>query len=381
MVSDNNQKAFLALLRAGLLGKDIQLSPIETFDLSVVFNYASKQTVIGLVVAGIDCYKNRDPRFPVSKEMMLQLIGETIHLEQINRAMNEFIAELIDRLRSTDIKAILVKGQGLAQCYERPLWRSCGDVDLLLDSKNYEKAKQYLIPLAEAVEAEDTYCKHIGMTINSWIVELHGSLHTELSSRIDKMLDKIQYDTIAEENVRCWVSGNVNVFLPGANNDIIFVFTHLLKHFYKGGIGLRQVCDWCRLMWTYKDTINVNLLENRLRTMRLMTEWKAFSAFAVNYLGMPIEAMPIYDHSEKWKRKAEGILAFVMMSGNMGHNRDVSYYNKKSFLIKKAMSAKIKIGDLVRHAWLFPLDSLRFFPYLMYNGIRSAIKVYKQSLY
>ena len=26
--------------------------------------------------------------------------------------------------------------------------------------------------------------------------------------------------------------------LPSANNDVVFVFTHFLKHFYKGGIGL-----------------------------------------------------------------------------------------------------------------------------------------------
>ena len=38
--------------------------------------------------------------------------------------MNAYVAELIKKLSENDIHAILVKGQGIAQCYEKPLWRS-----------------------------------------------------------------------------------------------------------------------------------------------------------------------------------------------------------------------------------------------------------------
>lgn len=374
MVIDTNQKAFFALLRAGLWGKEVRLFPLDSFGLSEVYNLASEQAVLGLVAAGIDYYKAKGSQLELMQEWTLQLIGETLQLEEMNKSMNKFIAGLINRLCLANINAILVKGQGLAQCYERPLWRGCGDVDLLLDAKNYEKAKQYLIPLAESVESEDSYCKHIGMTINSWVVELHGSLHTELSSRIDKKLDEIQNDTTASVGVRIWDNGDVKVLLPKVDNDVIFVFTHFLKHFYKGGLGLRQICDWSRLLWTYKNTIDVDLLEKRLCSMKLMTEWKAFGAFSVEYLGMPIEAMPLYDNTEKWKRKADRIMSFVLMTGNMGHNRDMSFYSEKNFLVKKSMSAYLKISDLVRHALIFPLDSFRFLPNLMFHGMKSAIK-------
>ena len=374
MVIDTNQKAFFALLRAGLWGKEVRLFPLDSFGLSEVYNLASEQAVLGLVAAGIDYYKAKGSQLELMQEWTLQLIGETLQLEEMNKSMNKFIAGLINRLCLANINAILVKGQGLAQCYERPLWRGCGDVDLLLDAKNYEKAKQYLIPLAESVESEDSYCKHIGMTINSWVVELHGSLHTELSSRIDKKLDEIQNDTTASVGVRIWDNGDVKVLLPKVDNDVIFVFTHFLKHFYKGGLGLRQICDWSRLLWTYKNTIDVDLLEKRLCSMKLMTEWKAFGAFSVEYLGMPIEAMPLYDNTEKWTRKADRIMSFVLMTGNMGHNRDMSFYSEKNFLVKKSMSAYLKISDLVRHALIFPLDSFRFLPNLMFHGMKSAIK-------
>lgn len=73
--------------------------------------------------------------------MLLQWIGEVQVIEQRNKEMNAFVADLIEKLRKVDIYSLLVKGQGVAQCYEKPLWRSCGDVDLFLSDANYKKAK------------------------------------------------------------------------------------------------------------------------------------------------------------------------------------------------------------------------------------------------
>ena len=168
------------------------------------------------------------------------------------------------------------------------------------------------------------------------------------------------------------MNGHGMVFLLNADNDVIYVFTHILGHFYKGGIGLRQICDWCRLLWTYKDSLNRELLESRIRRMGIMSEWKAFGALAVKYLGMPKEAMPFYD--EQSEAKGTSVLEFVMEVGNFGHNRDTSYYSKSSFLLRKAISFGHRCGDLLRHARIFPLDSFRFFPYILLNGLREAIR-------
>lgn len=107
--------------------------------------------------------------------------------------------------------------------------------------------------------------------------------------------------------------------------------------------------------------------------MSLITEWKAFGAFAVDYLDMPAEAMPFYSSSKKWKRKADRICEFVMAVGNMGHNRDKSHLDK-SYLVRKMYSFGRRCGDLMRHARIFPLDSLRFLPPIMINGVKSAIR-------
>jgi hypothetical protein len=164
------------------------------------------------------------------------------------------------------------------------------------------------------------------------------------------------------------------VFLPSANGDVIFVFTHILQHFFRGGIGLRQICDWCRLLWTYKDSLNHGLLESRIRKAGIMSEWKAFAAFAVDYLGMPVEAMPMYSSDKKWSRKAEKICSYVMDVGNFGHNRDMSYKSQSPFFNRMVISLKYRTSDFAKQVMIFPLDAVRAYLYIWGTGLRVVAK-------
>lgn len=374
MKSNNNIEAFFALLRAGLWEKEVQLAPYGEIDFSAVLDLAEEQSVVGLLAAGIDHVVDCKPQ----RKDVLQFIGRTVQLEQRNQAMNYFIGVMVEKMREAGIYTLLVKGQGVAQCYERPLWRSCGDVDFFLSDENYEKAKEFLKPLASSVEEEHVREKHLGLSIDPWVVELHGSLYSGLSSRVEKELDDVYLDTFCRGNVRSWMNDKVQVFELAVENGVFYVFTHILQHFYKGGIGLRQICDWCRLMWTCRSEIDVEKLEGRLRRAGLMTAWKAFCALAVFYLGLPFTVDGLLLDGEKelerYRQKADWIMEFVLMSGNFGHNRDHSYFEKYPYLVRKCVSFGRRVGDLARHARIFPLDSLRFFPAMLVNGVRSAVK-------
>ena len=373
---DNNQRAFFEILRGGLWEKEVRLAQYNDIDYSAIMKMAEEQSVVGLITAGLEQVKG----VKVPQEWTLQFIGSTLQIEQRNKAMNEFVAKLITLLRKNDIYALLLKGQGIAQCYEKPLWRASGDADLLLSDSNYEKAKEVLLPLAEAVETEYKSLKHLGMTMkNGFVVELHAMFHSRLSKRIDNVVDEAQKDVFYGGCVRSeefkWFNSSsgsiVQVFLPSPDSDVIFIFTHILKHFYIEGIGLRQICDWCRLLWTYRDTLNYGLLESRIRKAGLQSEWKAFGAFAVQYLGMPVEAMPMFGSSvEKYKGKADRILDFVLETGNFGHNRELK--RSGSFFIRKIQGAWFKLRDFIRHARIFPLDSVRFFFHYAMNGVSVA---------
>ena len=145
---DDNISVFFELVRAGLWETEVRLSHYNRIDFNEVYRLAEEQSVVGLVAAGIDHIVD----ITVPQKIALTFVGSALQLEQRNNAMNDFVAKLTEKLHEKDIYALLLKGQGIAQCHERPLWRASGDIDLLLDGENYEKAKKYLIPLTNSVE-------------------------------------------------------------------------------------------------------------------------------------------------------------------------------------------------------------------------------------
>ena len=370
---NNNVRAFWELVGTGLWGRyNLDLNLDNKVNWDEVYQLAGEQSVVGLVLSGIERYKNLNLDLHLDQELLLQWIGEVQMIEQQNKAMNKFVARLIERLRAVDVYAILVKGQGIAQCYEKPLWRVCGDVDLLLSADNYEKAKFYLQPLATSIEEENKKRKHSGLVIDTWLVELHGTLHTRQLMRLNKVIDDVQHDVFCSGNVRLWMNGNTAVFLPSPDNDVFFVFAHIIQHYFGGGVGLRQICDWCRLIWTYKESLNYGLLESRLRKASMMTEWKAFATLAVDYLGMPVEAMPHYSTDNRWKKKAARVMDFVMKSGNLGQNNDGSYRGKYPFLIWKAISTLRYMRNTATHLSIFPKDSIVVLARMVFSGIKET---------
>lgn len=367
---DKSQQVFLELVKSGLWETEVKLSSFGEIDYSAIYNLAEEQSVIGLVTAGLEHVTD----VKVPQEWLLQFIGSTLQIEQQNKDMNGFVAELIGKLRSADIYAILIKGQGIAQCYENPLWRSSGDVDLLLSDKNYQSATALLSKVATTVDDESEYKRHLAMTIEGWTVELHGSLRSGLWKGLDQELDKVQGDLFYGGKIRSWQNGRTQVFLPAPDDDGVFVFSHILQHFFKEGIGLRQICDWCRLLLKYKMDLDTQLLELRLKQMGVVTEWKAFAALAVDYLGMPVEAMPFYSDSSRWKKKASRIMEFVLETGNFGHNRDYSYRQKHSYLVLKTISMWKHIQDFGRYFVIFPLNAIKVTWRRMILGFSVALR-------
>lgn len=321
--------AFLELVRGGLWETEVHLLPYGNIDFSEILQLATEQGVVGLVASGME--RVTDVKVPQAD--VLQFVGQTLKVEQLNKEMNQFIGELVKKMGDADIYAILVKGQGVAQCYKKPMWRPSGDVDFLLSEVNYKKAKALLLPLSSHSKNEERYSQHLGMSIGKWYVEIHGSLRTGLSARVDKEVDAAQDSVFFEGNVRPWMNGETQVFLPAPTEDVFLVFTHFIKHFYKEGMSLRQICDWCRLLWTYRSEISFDWLEIHIRKAGLLEEWQAFAAMAVEYMGMPEKAMPFYD--TRFTEKGSRLVEFIL--GGYSRNKSKVFWKIAKIFPRKAI--------------------------------------------
>ncbi len=85
-MTNNNQQAFFALVRAGLWEKEVRLLPYGEVDYAEVMRLAQEQAVVGLVAAGLEHVTD----VKVPQVWALQFAGQTIQLEQRNKAMYVF---------------------------------------------------------------------------------------------------------------------------------------------------------------------------------------------------------------------------------------------------------------------------------------------------
>lgn len=376
MSHELNINTLFALVRIGLWGhtKTSEITErisLEKVDWNEVLRLAQEQGVTGLVAQGVENL-NVNLNFKVPQVVVLQFVGATLQMEQRNKAMNGFIAETVEGMRKEGIYTLLVKGQGIAQCYEKPLWRPSGDVDFFLNNDDYEKAKAFLAPLASNSKPERRYSKEIGFYINQFLVELHGTLRTGLSTRVDKVIDEVQREVFYGGSVRSITvhgegfmvkgsSRDVQVFMPGADEDVFLVFTHFIKHFYKeGGVTLRQLCDWCRLLWTYRDKVNASLLEKKLRKAGLMAEWRAFAVVAVDLLGMPAEIMPLFNINANVNLNSKVAQKTQIAQKRFGVNQNKKAEKIVAFILKGGEWRKWR--DTMTVARIFPWSTLRFAP-------------------
>lgn len=336
----NTINATFELLRSGLWEKPACLSQFGQIDYQEVFNFAQEHGLVGPVTEGLEYVSNAK----IPQVHILNFVGCALQLEQRNKTMNLFISKLIEVLRKEDIYCLLVKGQGLSQCYSKPLWRFSCDIDLFFSDSGFNKAVSYLSSLASEIVQNSRYTKSYGVIIDNWQVELHGTLRSGLSTRLDHIIDDVQREVFYSGDVRSWMNGNTRVFLPGVNSDLFLLFTHFVRHFYHHEFVIRQACDWCRFLWTYKDKIDIKKLKTQLRKSDLSGEWKAFAAFVVDYLGMPVDSMPLYEDSQRWHTKAGKILSFIMSDSAPNRVRDTFFISK-----------------------IFPSNTVRFLPSLLFN--------------
>jgi len=364
------ESLFFALLRSGLWGGAPAL-PCSEAGAEVwkkVYRLSMEQTVVGLVTDGAAA---SPPGF-VPKAVSLKLMSALVSTERLNAVMDAAIVRFVSLLESGGAQPVLVKGQAVAQCYIRPEGRMSGDIDLIISPSQYEAAKAIITPLADSTGIEGTDRMHFGATFGDVELELHGTVRTSLGKRINNVLDSAQAGLFDEGGCRYWDCHGTRVRIPSVDFDALFIFTHLLQHFFCGGLGLRQLCDWARVLHTHSGKIDLPLLEERLRQMGIVSEWKAFVFFLVRYLGLPEEEAPLYD--AHFGGKADKLWRYIALVGNFGKNRRLRDRSRAPYIIRKIGSMLINSRDFIHHFSIFPLDSLEFFWQYFRTGVRAVAK-------
>lgn len=355
-VGRQTEDQFFALLRSGLWNEVPDRIPFAgCTDWEALYRLSLDQTVVPLVTDGI----NRLPRefLPSEPERLDPFLGDMMVTAKRNRVLDAFIPKLFNAL--ADIPVVLVKGQSLAQDYLEPERRQPGDIDLLLMPASYEAAKAVLLPKATKVLEEQAEIWHQGMHFHNIEVEIHGSVSTLISKRLDRKLAVLLEEQFDGRTFPSVSIGGAGIPVPEADFNAIYIFVHFLQHYWSGGVGLRQLTDWMVFVSVHKRDIHPVILERRLHEFGLLHLWKVFTGFVQEYLGCPAEKLPLAAKPDP--KKNARIWKYIRRSGNFGKNQDRSR-KKESYLVRKFHSLwRLVVADRLRHFPVFPKESIRFF--------------------
>ena len=355
-VGRQTEDQFFALLRSGLWNEVPDRIPFAGgTDWEALYRLSLEQTVVPLVTDGI----NRLPRefLPSEPERLDPFLGDMMATAKRNRVLDAFIPKLFNAL--ADIPVVLVKGQSLAQDYLEPERRQPGDIDLLLMPASYEAAKAVLLPKATKVLEEQAEIWHQGMHFHNIEVEIHGSVSTLISKRLDRKLAVLLEEQFDGRTFPSVSIGGAGIPVPEADFNAIYIFVHFLQHYWSGGVGLRQLTDWMVFVSVHKRDIHPVILEQRLHEFGLLHLWKVFTGFVQEYLGCPAEKLPLAAKPDP--KKNARIWKYIRRTGNFGKNQDRSR-KKESYLVRKFHSLwRLVVADRLRHFPVFPKESIRFF--------------------
>ena len=355
-VGKGTDSQFFALLRAGLWNEVPERASFAGgADWEALHDLAFRQTVVPLVTDGI----NRLPKelLPAEPERLDPFLGDLMATSNRNRVLDAFIPKLFDALAG--IPVVLVKGQALAQDYPDPERRQPGDIDLLLLPSSYEAAKEILLPKATTVLDEEKEIWHQGMRFRSIEVEIHGCISTLMSRKLDRKLAALLEEQFDGRPFPAVSIGGAEIPVPDADCNAVYIFVHFLQHYWSGGVGLRQLVDWMTFVSVHKRDIHPVVLEVRLQDLGLLRLWKVFTGFAQEYLGCPVEKLPLAAAPDSGKNAR--IWRYIRRCGNFGKNVDRSR-GEESYLVRKVHSLwRLVVADRLRHFRVFPQESVRFF--------------------
>lgn len=355
-VAETTRRQFFALLRSGLWNEVPDAAFFAgSVDWEALYKLAFEQTVVPLVTDGINLLPKQF--LPAEPERMDPFLGDMMVTAQRNAKLDRFIPKLFENLGS--IPAVLVKGQSLAADYPDPARRQPGDIDLLVPPSSYEAAKEVLLPKATKVLDEEREILHQGMYFKSVEVEIHGTISTLMSRKLDRKLAALLAEQFDGRKLPTVTIHETPIPVPEAGFNAVYIFVHLLHHYWAGGVGLRQVVDWMTFASVHKRDIHPVLLEATLRELGLLRLWETFTGFAQEYLGCPAEKLPLAKAPDT--RRNARIRAHLERSGNFGKNRNRTR-GQESWLERKIRSFWQKVVcDRLRHFQAFPKESLRFF--------------------
>ena len=283
------QKGIIALLRSGITGEKLPLP--EEFSLDSAFDILCRQAVVPLAYQGaVNC--GIPQNHPVMQKIMMicyrNLMKHERQMIALERIFREFENQAIDYLP--------LKGCTLKRMYPKPELRAMGDADILIRMEQYPAISAILKNMGYDEKRESHH--ELVWVSNDLYLELHKCLFEPAEQNL------YSYFGIGWERAQ---KENHYKFSLKPEDNYVYLFAHLTKHYRFSGVGCRQILD----LFVFRRNnpcMNEPYIECAMKKLNLLEFYQNISRL-----------LSVWFEGFDWDEKSEFITDSIFSGGSWGN--------------------------------------------------------------
>ena len=243
------QKIFFDFLRFCIgSAKEIPGS-LKEVDWKELYAIAKKQALLGVLFYGIQ----RLPKeLAPEQKLLMQWMVMAEQIRKQNIRLFQDSVKVCQNFENEGFANCILKGQGNALLYPDPYMRTPGDIDIYL-SGGRRKIMKYV---DQVYPNQVMRYHHVDFPVMKTAIEVHFTPSYMFCPIHNRRMQKWFEEVMGEQcNHRVSLpDGYGEIHVPQVSFNVIYILSHLYRHIFTEGIGLRQlldyyyvVCDFCKV--------------------------------------------------------------------------------------------------------------------------------------
>lgn len=325
------QKIFFDFLRFCIgSAKEIPGS-LKEVDWKELHAIAKKQALFGVLFHGIQ----RLPKELAPEQKLLMqwmVMAEMIRKQNIRLFQNS--VKVCQNFENEGFANCILKGQGNALLYPDPYMRTPGDIDIYL-AGGRKRVMQYI---NKVCPNQVMRYHHVDFPVMKTAIEVHFTPSYMFYPVHNRRMQKWFKEVMGEQcNHRVSLpDGYGEIHVPQVSFNVIYILSHLHRHIFTEGIGLRQLLDYYFVLvkWhtdltnltdSNKSFPQMTQINTDLDTLRHELKYLGLWKFAQAVMFVMKE---VFGLSEDWmiapmdEREGRFLLDEIMRGGNFGQYDD-----------------------------------------------------------
>ena len=243
------QKIFFDFLRFCIGSAKEIPSSLKEADWKELYAIAQKQALLGVLFHGI---RQLPKQLAPEQKLLMQWMVMAEQIRKQNIRLFQDSVKVCQNFENVGFANCILKGQGNALLYPNPYMRTPGDIDIYL-SGGRRKIMKYV---DQVCPNQVMRYHHVDFPVMKTAIEVHFTPSYMFCPIHNRRMQKWFEEVMGEQcNHRVSLpDGYGEIHVPQVSFNVIYILSHLYRHIFTEGIGLRQlldyyyvVCDFCKV--------------------------------------------------------------------------------------------------------------------------------------